>query len=294
MKITYRLDSLSTHLESLGMIKEAHDLDVVSNTLEAGAGQWIRGIVSKIPGLPSKEEALKIVLDFAQTSPGKLEVAINEIAGALGGNSMVRQASNKEAFNLQGLMRGVKTITNPKVILAIIALMGVFQTADAGKFKDAIQKERLEWQALKQDTADTTAETPTKKVSKTQVLGEVFGGSNPIVDEFLKQKPGRTVGSVEVVDSTYGRMTFGVGMALDSTGGAPGYLVSKAQRRAKLYESFVVVSTITIRIGDGLAVVSISQNSQDPRSSMVPQRDYEKEIKENAADILQHLNEYHF
>ena len=33
--ITIHLDRIASHLESLGMVKEAHDLDVVSNTLDA-------------------------------------------------------------------------------------------------------------------------------------------------------------------------------------------------------------------------------------------------------------------
>jgi len=36
MDIIESLDSIASHIESLGMVKEAHDLDVVSNTIERG------------------------------------------------------------------------------------------------------------------------------------------------------------------------------------------------------------------------------------------------------------------
>jgi hypothetical protein len=35
MNLVEHLDSLATHLESMGMMKQAHEVDVVSNTLEA-------------------------------------------------------------------------------------------------------------------------------------------------------------------------------------------------------------------------------------------------------------------
>jgi len=136
--LTTRLDTLASHLESLGMVKEAHDLDVVSNSIEAGMGQWFKSLLTRIPGLPTKEQALKIVAPVIERNPRGFEQAVSEISAVL-------QSAGKEQFytrlalDMSSLVRSIKTLTDPKVILAIIALMGAFQTADAGALRDRIR-----------------------------------------------------------------------------------------------------------------------------------------------------------
>jgi len=118
-------------------------------SLEAGIKDWFRGLLARIPGLPSRQEALKIGGEFLQREPAKFEGAVEEIFSIL-------QSAGREQFNLRAaldmhsFLRGVKTVTNPKVILAIIALMGIFQTADAGALRDRIRGAAQQEQQVQQ------------------------------------------------------------------------------------------------------------------------------------------------
>jgi len=256
---------------------------------EAGMKDWLKGLVAKIPGLPTKDQALKTVSEFLKKSPEKFDKIVDELLEVM--KDVPISGLGRTAFDIKSLMRGIKTVTDPKVILAIIALMGMFQTADAGALRDAIQREKIEWQQFKQernapDTVKPDIGKQEQKKTTGQVLQDLFKGTNPILDEFLTQKSGRKMGTIEVIDSSYGKMTFGVGFSIDTTGGSPGSTIGQADRRSKIAEDFKVVYRVKVRVGSGLAVASISQSNEEPRSSMVPPKDIDREIKENAADLL--------
>lgn len=156
--IVHNLDRIASHLESLGMIKEAHDLDVVSNTIEAGMGQWFQSLLTRIPGLPTKEQALKIVAPMVERNPREFEQSVGEISAVLQ-SAGKEQFSTRLALDMKSLVRSIKTVTDPKVILAIIALMGAFQTADAGKLRDFMMNPSLS-KAIKEvkESPDKTRE----------------------------------------------------------------------------------------------------------------------------------------
>jgi hypothetical protein len=140
------------------MIKEAHDLDVVSNTIEAGMGQWFQSLLTRIPGLPTKEQALKIVAPMVERNPREFEQSVGEISAVLQ-SAGKEQFSTRLALDMKSLVRSIKTVTDPKVILAIIALMGAFQTADAGKLRDFMMNPSLS-KAIKEvkESPDKTRE----------------------------------------------------------------------------------------------------------------------------------------
>jgi len=91
--------------------------------------------VSKIPGLPTKEQALKTVGEFLKKSPKDFEKGVDEIINVMKSIPM----TGLTAFDIKGLTRNLKIITNPQIVLAIIALMAMFQTADAGVLRDKIR-----------------------------------------------------------------------------------------------------------------------------------------------------------
>jgi len=150
--VTAHLDKIADHLECRGLLKEAHDLDIVSNTIEAGVANWIRGAISKIPGLPSKEDALRILSPLAEKDPSKFSKVVEQARNILQGVGAGGQAfTGREAFDLRGIARGIRTFTDPKMLMAALSLMGMFQTADAGELRDKIRQMNIEWRAeLKQ------------------------------------------------------------------------------------------------------------------------------------------------
>lgn len=101
---------------------------------EAGVKEWLKSLLTRIPGLPTKDQALKTVTEFLKKSPEKFEKVVDELLEIM--KDVPISGLGRTAFDIKGLMRGIKTVTDPKVILAIIALMGAFQTADAGKLRD--------------------------------------------------------------------------------------------------------------------------------------------------------------
>ena len=175
-------------------------------SLEAGFKDWFRGLLARIPGLPSKQEALKTVGEFLQRAPAKFEGAVKEIFSIL-------QSAGREQFNLRAaldmhsFLRGVKTVTNPKVILAIIALMGIFQTADAGEISKQIQKSQQEQQVghviiVNEFTLLGTTRIDVRVVDERSVVVEAkgFDGQNKDqvkkqADDFIKQLQGKYPGS---------------------------------------------------------------------------------------------------
>lgn len=115
-----------------GWLNYGYPTESNMSSVESSLQGWIKGLLHKIPGLPSKEEALKTVSDFCRKDPQKFNKVVEELNSALG------STSGKTAFDIRGLIRNIKTITDPKIILSIIALMGAFQTSDAGVLRDRI------------------------------------------------------------------------------------------------------------------------------------------------------------
>ena len=108
-------------------------------TREAGITDFIRKM---IPGLPSKEEALKTVSEFIKKEPQKFDKLTKEIGDS------INTPGQKTAFDIKGLTRNLKSLADPKVIMAIITLMGAFNTADAGKLRDRINKDHKQQEQI--------------------------------------------------------------------------------------------------------------------------------------------------
>jgi hypothetical protein len=156
---------------------------------DAGIGSFLKSIISKIPGLPSVEEAAQIVKIYFKNNPEKFNAAVNEIAQKI---NMIPQ-SGKVAFDIKGIFQGLKALSDPKVIMAIIALMGAFNTADAGLLKKFLGQEQ------KQEQADPKQQIQ-DKASKTSI----FLGKNEIADTFIKQNPDKMSGVIELNGKIYG------------------------------------------------------------------------------------------
>jgi hypothetical protein len=129
---------------------------------EAGVKAWLKGLVSKIPGLPSKEQALKTVGEFLKKNSQKFDQIVKDINEHLDMLSTV-ELHNKYAFDMKGLMRSVRTLADPKVILAIIALMGMFQTADAGALRDIFLQPVMEQSSTRQERKQERREMHERK-----------------------------------------------------------------------------------------------------------------------------------
>ena len=119
---------------------------------EAGMKDWLKGLVAKIPGLPTKDQALKTVAEFLKKSPEKFDKIVDELLEVM--KDVPISGLGRTAFDIKSLMRGIKTVTDPKVILAIIALMGAFQTADAGALMDRIRGSDSQQQEQVQQAPD--------------------------------------------------------------------------------------------------------------------------------------------
>lgn len=105
MNISERLDRIASHLESLGVVKEAEELDVVSNTLEAGVNSqekpgWLANKVEVITrgqdGVESKRDENRVYTD---TKPSKLSELWKE---GPDGNWYLQNAGDKYSVSFEG------------------------------------------------------------------------------------------------------------------------------------------------------------------------------------------------
>lgn len=136
--LSERIDKVASDLES-EYPQIALALDRISDRLEgkiAGIDSWMKKLISKIPGLPSKDKAIEMVAPMVQKEPKKFDRLVNEIEEML--RNVPVAGLGRTAFDIKGLIRGIKTITDPKVILAVISLMDSFETSDAEKLRNKI------------------------------------------------------------------------------------------------------------------------------------------------------------
>lgn len=128
-KIAYMLDDLADSLESQGLIKEAHDLDVVSNSLLKSAVQEtgetvsvsnIRKAIAAIPthvksSIPNIGNIVQKLMQLSASSPRKAMNALIELA--VGKNGSVDQIFSNQALLNQAIAAvNSKSSTSPNVV----------------------------------------------------------------------------------------------------------------------------------------------------------------------------------
>lgn len=185
-ELLYELDHIADDLENYNP-EIAHVVDRISDELETKVVSSIGGavlrkikdIVSKIPKMPSKDEAADILREFI-TKKGKREFIdlIEEITSSIKDSSVggARQASAKETWEI------IKGLASPKVLGAALVMlstgvMGVNQLYDAvmgGEKQEVVEK-----------TTD-------------------FKGKDDIVDKFLSDNPGKKSGVIDYAGEKYG------------------------------------------------------------------------------------------
>jgi hypothetical protein len=173
---------------------------VAMDTREAGITDFIKRM---IPGLPSKKEALKTVSDFMAKDPKKFDKLTEEI-----GNSIDTPGDTKTAFDIKSLTRNLKSLADPKVIMALITLMGAFNTVDAGKLRDRINQ---------------------NKGQQEQAQVKPQEAKNAWAKEFIKQDPEEKAAII-----TIGNDTFAVGAYdMGESDRDPNFAVTLSTNRAQ-------------------------------------------------------------
>lgn len=119
LDIIERLDKLASQLQDSDLLKEATELDVISNTLESKLAFDFRSLISKIPGAPQikdKNQALSIIMDHVKKlGVSKVLAILEDINQNFGKISM-----EKEAIDLQDFFRkyGLIVFTAAALFLA--------------------------------------------------------------------------------------------------------------------------------------------------------------------------------
>jgi len=130
-KLSATLDTLASHLESIGMVKEAHDLDVVSNTIDRTATleaikQKAMDVLKKIPGsqLLDTTRAQAIVDEARKKDPRGTQSLIDDVMKTMqqtvAANPMVGLEAGDRDAALGSLLKG---LTNPRVLIAVLSLL---------------------------------------------------------------------------------------------------------------------------------------------------------------------------
>jgi len=131
------LDRIASEIEATNPVISLA-IDIVSDQLEhreAGLMTFVRKL---FPKLPTKEEALKTLKGLDK---GKLSDLIKDVSGIMQG-----APKGVASVDFGSIVKNLKGLGDPKVILAIIALMGSFNTTDAGIFSRLLGKETQEQQ----------------------------------------------------------------------------------------------------------------------------------------------------
>ena len=158
IRITEKLDKVASEMEKIDPVI-ALAIDKVSDQLEKQAG--INTFIHRIfPRLPSKEEALK---NLRGLDKNKLKNLIENVSGVLRSGP-----EGVSALDLGSIIKSIKTLGDPKIILSIIALMGAFNTTDAGIFsrllgKEMTQEVKSPKQVLRKKIIDAFDRSPTAK-----------------------------------------------------------------------------------------------------------------------------------
>lgn len=219
---------------------------------EAGIKDWLKKIMTKIPGLPSKEQALKTVAPLVEKDPKKFERAVDEIFKALQGVPLV--GLGKTAFDVRGLIRNLKVLTDPKAILAIIALMGAFQTTEAGPLISLVKNIR--------------GKVIERKTEREHLIKELFNGTHPIVDQIISRNPGKVKGYRDINDHEHGKITLGFGISLDRQ--SQKEAEDEANLNANIFESKTqTIFYIVVKKEDKYSVMAVTQDWTKPVPSFL-------------------------
>ena len=199
---------------------------------EAGLKDFLKRVIMKIPGLPSKEEALKTVQDFKEKNPSKFEKVVKEVGEQLEGVPV----GGKQAFDVKRFVKNFRGLADPKVIMSVVVLMGVFNTADAGIFSKMLGK------------GDPKQEQTVEKKT------DVFLGKDKIADAFIKANLGKTQGIIEV-----GGVKYGIGICF-AGGRNPNFAKTIADKRTQeILPGSDVVKRIPTNVGGEWGILSISK-----------------------------------
>jgi len=143
--------------------------------------------------LPSEEEATETLQSI---DPEKLKAIVARVGSVISENYMtVEEATFGES--VKDIVNNLKGLADPKVIMAVIALMGVYNTADASKFTDTFfyNQEHIK-QEINQELKDKIMEefnnSPTASEGYAHVVVDgkdyfVGKGSSP-VSKFAKEE----------------------------------------------------------------------------------------------------------
>lgn len=135
----------------------SHEIRKLASTLQEKESFDISGLLSKIPGLklPTKEQAADILLNFIEQKGPAAESIIDKITKSVAQSLTTKTASMYVNAGLLDTLRGLKTLANPSVIFATIALMGALNTTEAGPLLDRIKAKGQQEISQQQQTPES-------------------------------------------------------------------------------------------------------------------------------------------
>ncbi len=141
-KISSELDRIANSLEQKGLIKEAMEIDVISNTIEKQAmGGLLGNLIAKIPGasqIRTKEQAFGILMDAAK----KLGVkkVTQAIDFAIRTVSQQPSMDQREASYESNLNSFIRSFGYPILVIASLLLAYWIGAPQLESFKAKMEK----------------------------------------------------------------------------------------------------------------------------------------------------------
>ena len=104
----------------------------------------------KIPGMPTKEQALKTLQEFLQSKGPSAKKILEKVVEGIAPEIV-------QAMDTGGILKKIKSLgglANPKVILSVLVLMGAFNITNAQEFSQKVQTEVRDTSQTKTDTTE--------------------------------------------------------------------------------------------------------------------------------------------
>jgi len=152
-KISFILDGIAGSLELKGFLKEAYELDKIADQLdkEASIASFFKSLISKIPGFPSPEQAAETLKAYKNKSEFK-QIVEGVFDTILSAQTIPKTASSEvTAIDVGFLFKNLKKLADPKIIMSIIVLAGVFGSANANDFIKSVNTSDTQQQSVGQD-----------------------------------------------------------------------------------------------------------------------------------------------